>query len=96
MKSAAKDFDKEWSFRELDDMRMRTRAKLDAFSRKEPVARYTAAKGDASKAVDEAILDGIQGYGVPGDGSCCWKTGRIFRGLEGQAKQPDPTAIDSR
>jgi hypothetical protein len=84
IKNAAKDFDKEWSFRELDDMRMRTRAKLDAFSRKEPVARYTAAKGDASKAVDEAILDGVRDTVYPEMDRAAHKPEGYFADLKGR------------
>lgn len=83
--NTAKDYEKPWTFRQLDDMRMRVRARLDAFHRLEPVPQYTAKKGSITKAIDDAIERGIKETVYPAMDRAAGKPEGYFANL--QARQ---------
>jgi hypothetical protein len=56
----AAEFDKPWTFRQLDELRTDMASQLAKHRMKGSVAKYTAEKGDLDLAVDNAILDGLR------------------------------------
>ena len=56
----AAEFDHEWTFRQLDELRTDMASQLAKHRMKGSVAKYTAEKGDLDLAIDNAILDGLR------------------------------------
>lgn len=57
---AAKDFDKPWTLKELDQERMDANARLTTYESKSPVDQYSTLKKSRSVAIDKAIADGVR------------------------------------
>jgi hypothetical protein len=56
----ARKWDRRWTVEQLDSLRTTLNADLNAFKRKDPVARYVAERGNLNLAIDNAILDGLR------------------------------------
>lgn len=60
IESAAKNFDKDWTFGQLDTLRTDLGSQLSRHKAKGSVAKYVAEKGDLALSIDNAILDGLR------------------------------------
>jgi hypothetical protein len=60
IESAAKNFDKGWTFGQLDALRTDLGSQLSKHKAKGSVAKYVAEKGDLALSIDNAILDGLR------------------------------------
>ena len=60
IEAAAKNFDKGWTFEQLDALRTDLGPQLSAHNAKESVAKYVAEKGDLALSIDKATLDGLR------------------------------------
>ena len=60
IEAAAKNFDKGWTFGQLDALRTDLGSQLSKHKAKGSVAKYVAEKGDLALSIDNAILDGLR------------------------------------
>lgn len=83
MKRAA-EFEKPWSYRQLDEYRTDIASQLGKHQAKESVAKYTAEKGDLDLAIDNAIQDGLRETIYPEMDRAAGKPAGYFADLKGR------------
>lgn len=82
IESAAKNFEKPWTFGELDALRTDLGATLSKHGSKGSVARYVAEKGDLSLAIDTAVRDGLRDTVYPAADLAAGKTAGYFEQMK--------------
>jgi hypothetical protein len=83
MKRAA-EFQKPWTYKELDELRSDLSSALARHNAKGSVAKYTAEKGDLDLAVDNAILDGLRDTVYPEMDRAAGRPAGYFEDLKGR------------
>lgn len=78
------EFDKPWTFRQLDELRTDMASQLAKHRVKGSVAKYTAEKGDLDLAVDNAILDGLRDTVYPEMDRAAKRPSGYFEKLKGR------------
>ncbi|MFZ3343313.1 MAG: hypothetical protein WA213_20720 [Terriglobales bacterium] len=81
---AAKDYDKPWTYSELDTLRTDLSSQLAKHKAKGAVAKYTAEKGDTDLAIDNAVLDGLRSTVYPEMDQAAGKPAGYFEDLKGR------------
>lgn len=84
IKRRAAEFDKPWSFRDLDRYRTYLSSQLAKHKAKDVVARYTAEKGDIDLAIDNAILGSLRDTVYPEMDRAAGKPAGYFENLKGR------------
>lgn len=90
---AAKEFDKPWTYGELDAERMSVRSRLNTLKQMGEVAQYTAKKASRSKAIDDAIERGLRDQIYPTMDQAAGKPEGYFANLKG--RQSDLITLQS-
>ena len=80
----AAEFEKPWSYRQLDELRTDLASQLSKHQAKESVAKYTAEKGDLNLAIDNAIQDGLRDTVYPTMDRAAGKPPGYFADLKGR------------
>lgn len=83
MKRAA-EFQKPWTYRQLDELRTDLSSSLAKHNAKLPVAKYAAEKGDLDVAIDNAVLDGLRDTVYPEMDRAAGKPAGYFEDLKGR------------
>lgn len=83
MKRAA-EFEKPWSYRQLDQLRTDLATQTAKHRAKDPVAKYAAEKGDLNLQIDNAILDGLRETVYPEMDRAAGKPAGYFEDLKGR------------
>lgn len=84
IKRAALEFEKPWTYGELDAERQTIRARLNTFHQKGEVAQYTAKKANRSVAIDNAIEQGLKDTVYPEMDRAAGKPAGYFSNLKGR------------
>lgn len=80
----AAEFQKPWTYRQLDELRTDLASSLAKHNAKLPVAKYTAEKGDLDVAIDSAVLDGLRDTVYPEMDRAAGKPAGYFENLKGR------------
>lgn len=81
---AAKDYDKPWTYAELDTLRTDLSSQLAKHNAKGSVAKYAAEKGDTDLAIDNAVLDSLRDTVYPEMDRAAGKPAGYFEDLKGR------------
>jgi hypothetical protein len=84
IKAAAVEFEKPWSYRELDAERMSARQRLKTFNDKNPVQQYGAKGANRTTAIDDAINRSIKSTIYPAMDRAAGKPAGYFASLKGR------------
>lgn len=81
---ASKDFEKPWTYQDLDAMRTTLASQLSKHRAKGTVARYAAQKGDTDLAIDNMIEGGLRDTVYPAMDRAAGKPAGYFANLKGR------------
>ena len=82
--AAAVEFEKPWSYRELDAERMAARKRLKTFSDKNPVQQYAAKGANRTTAIDDAINKAVKDTVYPAMDRAAGKPAGYFANMKGR------------